>query len=158
MPEETNFNPVIIAAYPVDKLKLTAFFPAISPDQLFAYWTEPTLLVQWWPQEVVQLETKNGGSYHFSWPQMNWQLKGQFSDFVPAKRLSFSWHWEHEPEVPTRQVLLTFEEQARAGTLLTLEHSHYTNLAKDQAERQGHIEGWQFFIGKLYQLLEPNQA
>lgn len=158
MSEEIKAGSVVIVDSQNAKLTLTTSFATTLPDQLFSYWTEPALLVQWWPQEVRQLEPKKGGSYQFSWPQMNWQLKGQFSDFEPAKRLGFSWHWEHEPEVPTRQVLVTFEEHARVGTLLKLEHGQYTNSAKDQTERQGHIEGWQFFIGKLHQLLELEAA
>jgi hypothetical protein len=42
-------------------------------------------------------------------------------------------------------------EPAGPGTLLTIRHGTYGE--GDQKERAGHIEGWQFFVGRLQELM-----
>ena len=39
------------------------------------------------------------------------------------------------------------------GTELTVTHGRYTLAPADQEERQGHLEGWVAFLGKLRQVV-----
>src|SRR2546427_6808671 len=50
------------------------------PALLFDYWTNPDLLKKWWPP-AAELQPKVGGTYHFSWPQQDWHLRGKFTMF-----------------------------------------------------------------------------
>ena len=36
------------------------------------------------------------------------------------------------------------------GTQLTVTHGTYTNSSKDQEERDGHLEGWIYFLKRLH--------
>src|SRR6476646_7753076 len=56
-------------------LILTSFYPDVSPRQLFAYWTQPEFLQQWWPPEA-EVDLRPGGAYRLSWPSMEWTLRG----------------------------------------------------------------------------------
>ena len=137
-----------VAQVPSDLIKaiVVGTFPACSPNQLFDYWITPQLLTQWWPSEA-EIEPRIHGSYHFAWPQMQWHLRGHFTDFEPGKKLSFTWRWDHYPH--TTQVVVDFEPLTESGTKLTVTHGEYRDSNEDQEARQGHIEGYLYFVGRL---------
>ena len=134
----------------IDRLTIAANFPQFSPDVLFEYWTKPNLMCQWWPQQA-EIDPREGGAYHFSWPQMGWSLRGRYVKFNIGRSLSFTWKWAHEAS-PPRQVEILFDALPDGGTQITLTHGFYTDSAEDQEERQGHLEGWTHFLGRLQQL------
>ncbi|HMA34279.1 MAG TPA: SRPBCC domain-containing protein [Chloroflexia bacterium] len=145
--------PVVQLPSGPDQLILAAEFPALSPVQLFAYWTEPDLVCRWWPQEA-HVEPRLGGHYRFSWPQMHWHLRGHYTTFAPGQALAFTWQWDHDPDQPERIVTLGLTPRATGGTRLTLTHGPYTDSADDQDERIAHhLEGWQHFLPKLQEML-----
>ena len=133
-----------------DRLTITANFPQFTPDGLFDYWTKPDLICQWWPQQA-EIEPREGGAYHFSWPRMGWSLRGHYVKFDIGKSLNFTWQWEHQATL-LRHVEITFEALPDGGTQITLTHGFYTDSAEDQEERKGHLEGWTHFLGRLQQL------
>ena len=129
-----------------DHLEIVAEFPDKGPEDLFRFWTDPRLISKWWPPSA-QIEAKQGGSYVLTWPRQNWFLRGTFNRFVPGKYLSFTWKWDHEPEKPLTEVQLKFERLGDHGTRLTLNHGKYD--INDREQRQSHLDGWLFFLGKL---------
>lgn len=131
---------------------MQAGFPQFTPEQLFSHWIQPDLLRQWWPPQA-EIEAQSDGHYHLMWPSMNWHLRGTYSTFEPGKTLAFTWAWDHEPNRPARTVEVQLQPQGD-GTRLTLTHGTYTDSPEDQNERQGHIEGWQHFLGQL-QSIKP---
>lgn len=131
-----------------DTLILTGDFPNFSPQAMFDYWTKPELLVQWWPEQA-EVEPKLGGAYHMAWPKMNWLLRGQFTDYEPGRSLAFTWKWDHEPDTPTREVEDTLHDGGGGGTRITIIHGPYNESDRDQKDRESHIEGWQYFCGRL---------
>ena len=130
-----------------DRITIVADFPNLSPIQLFDYWTSTELLTKWWPP-MAELEPKNGGNYHFSWPKQNWHLRGKYTIFDRGKRLGFTWKWDHEPIDVTRVTLL-FQSIPNGGTRLTLRHEGYSKNSEAKKIRDDHIEGWTFFLRKL---------
>ncbi len=48
---------------------------------------------------------------------------------------------------------VAFAPLGAEGTYLTITHGRYTHAPVDQEERQGHLEGWTAFLGKLQQLV-----
>ncbi|PWT78018.1 MAG: hypothetical protein C5B60_01845 [Chloroflexi bacterium] len=133
---------------------MEAEFPFISPLITFRYWTQPALLQQWWPEQA-EIQPRTGGSYHLSWPQMGWHLRGQYLIFEPPTRLAFSWRWDHDPaEEATREVRLTFEPLASLGTRLLLTHGSYQDTPPDQQIRlEHHLAGWNHFLSRLEDVL-----
>jgi uncharacterized protein YndB with AHSA1/START domain len=135
-----------------DRLVVVARFPDFSPDLLFAYWTTPELLCRWWPQEA-EIDPRVGGDYRLSWPQMNWHLRGRYTEFAPGQRLAFTWKWDHQPEYPSAHIVrVLLEPLAGAGTQVTLTHGPYGDSQAEQEVRDGHLEGWTHFLTRLRQL------
>jgi uncharacterized protein YndB with AHSA1/START domain len=133
-----------------DRLMMLATFPHVIPETLFDYWITPELICRWWPP-VAEIEPREGGEYHLSWPKMNWNLRGRYTTFERGKALAFSWKWDHI-SAPARQVTIDFEALPNGGTQIILTHGFYTSSAEDQEERNGHLEGWTHFLGELQQL------
>ena len=131
----------------------------VPPDVLFEYWTKPDLIKKWWPPEA-EIEPRLGGSYHLSWPQRNWHLRGHYTSFDPGKKLAFTWHWDHDPEsIPVTEVVIVFESLPNDGTRMTLTHGSFSDSVEDQQMRADHLEGWEHFIGKLQDLkFEENRT
>lgn len=144
---------------PRDRLEIEAQFDSIAPAELFRYWTEPGLLARWWPKEA-EVEAKKGGSYHLAWPNMEWHLRGTYHTFNPGRLLVFTWRWDHEPDAPTRVVTLDFQPlHTEGGTRLHLTHGYYReHVPRELEERQGHLEGWHYFLDRLQQITQNDQA
>ncbi|MBA3945810.1 MAG: SRPBCC domain-containing protein [Herpetosiphonaceae bacterium] len=135
-------------------LVVEAGFP-VEAQVVFAYWTQPTLLQQWWPEEA-EIKAELGGAYHLSWPAMHWNLRGYYTAFAPPTVLGFTWRWEHdEPEVPTRVVTVVLEQGAAGSTRLVLTHGPYTDTPTEQTIRnEHHLAGWLHFLEQLAGLLK----
>jgi uncharacterized protein YndB with AHSA1/START domain len=129
-----------------DRLIVSGPFLTLSPAVMFRAWTEPALLTRWWPNEA-EIDLREGGNYHFSWPSMNWHLRGEYVTVEPDTHLSFGWTWDHETS-PDRRVDVRFDPLPEGGTKLTLEHGSYADT--DAEEREGHLAGWLHFLGRLY--------
>jgi uncharacterized protein YndB with AHSA1/START domain len=128
------------------RLRVWTTLRGVAPDVVFSYWTDAPKLTQWWPQEAT-LEAVPGGHYTFAFPKVGHTLGGTFSEVVPGKRLAFSWNWHHEPDTG-QHVVVDFEKRDE-DTLLTLTHG-----PANPEEQQGHLEGWEHFLGRLKDLLK----
>ena len=148
---EQSYSDIKQLASSEDKLILQGRFPGINPADMFRHWVEPELLTLWWPQ-VAEIEPSAGGAYHLAWPDMDWHLRGVYLAFDPGRKLAFTWKWEHEEHRPSRSVVVTFRELPSGGTLMTLGHGTYGSAPEDTDERNGHLEGWIYFLGRLEQL------
>jgi uncharacterized protein YndB with AHSA1/START domain len=136
------------------ELALTGAFLDFTALGLFAYWTRPDLLRQWWPPQA-ELEPRPGGAYRYWWPERGDSLRGVFTTFEPGRNLAFTWKWDHEPaDAPPRTVTVTFTPDQRDDerVTLTLRHAPYGDSQAEQDVRNGHLEGWTYFLGKLQSL------
>lgn len=143
----------------MDELVVEANFPSTDPQTLFRYWTEPTLLTQWWPQ-TAETDPRVEGAYHLSWPQQDWHLRGRYTVFEPGNRLGFTWKWDHDPpQEPERGVAVVFESVVSGGTRLVLTHGPYRDTPEDQALRtEHHRAGWLHFLPRLQRVLQPDSG
>ena len=159
------------------RLLLQADFSTLAPHDVFDAFTLPEQLTRWWPTRA-EVDLRVGGAYHLEWPKMGWSLRGEYeqvqapfrpttehSDVIPMAAyrssdggprtaggiLSFTWAWDHEPDVPSRRVELRIDPFA-GGTRMGLEHGTYGASDRDQAERASHDEGWRHFLPKLAEL------
>src|SRR5215469_16032133 len=104
----------------IDRLTIVANSPQCSPNALFDDWTKPDLICQWWPQQA-EIEPREDGAYHLSWPRMGWNLRGHYVKFDRGRSLSFTWKWDHEA-APARHVEILFDALPNGGTQITLTH------------------------------------
>ena len=80
-----------------------------SPAQVFAAWTKPEKIVQWFgPAEttpdsvkVYDLDVRVGGAFRISFVGNDGEyheVGGKYLEVVPNERLVFSWAWHSTPE------------------------------------------------------------
>ena len=143
--------PAIQVPSTADKAVVAGEFPHCPPEILFDYWTMPRLIILWWPAEA-EIDPRQDGIYHLSWPKRNWHLRGYYTTFEPGKELAFTWKWDHF--AVTTNVNVTFDPLSTGGTKLTVTHSPYSETEIDQEARLGHVEGWMYFVTRL-QDIEP---
>jgi uncharacterized protein YndB with AHSA1/START domain len=135
-----------------DRLLVTARYPDCPPGALYDHWTVPALLTRWWPQ-AAETDPRPGGTYHLAWPLPDWHLRGAFTAVEPGATLAFTWRWDHEPEnMPTRQVVVTFEPLPGGGTWLFVAHGRYGATPAEVDARAGHLAGWTHFLARLQDL------
>jgi uncharacterized protein YndB with AHSA1/START domain len=133
-----------------DALALTVALPGFSREVLFRHWIDPEALSRWWPPEA-DVDPRPGGRYHLRWPDMSWTLRGRITHFEPPGSLGFTWIWEHEPDTPITEVKVAIEPDL-GGSCLYLTHGPYPNTDQGQQMRQGHLEGWMYFLPRLQAL------
>jgi uncharacterized protein YndB with AHSA1/START domain len=123
-----------------------------TPEKLFAAWTQPTLLVQWWgPQGVAcpaaEIDLRVGGSYRianqFPDGRVVW-IAGTFELIEPPHRLAYTWKLESQ-DGPSERVSVCFEAQG-AATEVVVTHERIP----DETTRKSHERGW---IGCLDSLM-----
>jgi uncharacterized protein YndB with AHSA1/START domain len=121
------------------------------PAKVFSAWTDPEKIMQWFgPGAVrctqVQFEPRVGGRYMIAATAPDGkkhQVDGVIREFVPNKKLVYTWAWHSTPE---RESLVTVEFKADGdGTLLTLTHEQFF----DDDARDRHQQGWSGALDKL---------
>jgi uncharacterized protein YndB with AHSA1/START domain len=132
--------------------------PDTNAEVVFNYWTQPVLLQKWWPQEA-EIEPQYGGRYHLRWLLMRWHLRGRYTHFEPGKRLTFTWHWDHDEEGSQETVVdMAFECTPDGGTRLLLTHGPYTEIQEDQKLRlEHHLIGWLHFLPRLQACVQADR-
>ena len=144
-----------LAAHP--SLTLTRRLRA-RPEKVYAAWTDPENLVQWFGPEQVrpgsahaELDVRVGGRYRISFTGANGEhheVAGVYREVVPNERLVFSWAWHSTPE---RESLVTVSIKPDAGgTLLTFHHAQFV----DETARDNHQRGWTEFLDNLESFVE----
>lgn len=122
-----------------------------SPAKVFSAWTEPEKIMQWFGPGAVrctqaQFEPRVGGRYMIAATAPDGekhQVGGVIREFVPNKKLVYTWAWHSTPE---RESLVTVEFKADGdGTLLTLTHEQFF----DDNARDRHQHGWSGALDKL---------
>jgi uncharacterized protein YndB with AHSA1/START domain len=124
------------------------------PEKVYAAWTEPQNLVQWFAQAQARpgslqanLDVRIGGRYRISFTDAAsgeyHDVGGVYRDVAPNERLQFTWAWHSTPE---RESLVTISFKPDAvGTLMIFRHEQFA----DQAARDNHEKGWSKFFDVL---------
>lgn len=117
---------------------------AASPETVWAFWTEPARLAEWWGSDA-EIAAEPGGSFRIVMDDGP-VMRGAFTEVEPPHRLVFTFGWEHsapgEPLAPgsTRvEVTITPEE---GGTVLVLRH-----FGMPATQAGDHEKGWRYFLG-----------
>lgn len=130
-------------------LTVTMPFSKVTPEELLTWFLEPEKLAKWWaPQSVV--EPHSGGKWHITFPQIESTLLGEIAELTPT-RLTASWQFTHEPDLPARMVTIT-AEPIHTGAQLRIVHGPYRQgdaFPREDEDRASHIEGWGYFLPQL---------
>jgi uncharacterized protein YndB with AHSA1/START domain len=120
---------------------------AAPAERVYAYFTDPELLVRWFCPNpdlptTAELDVQPGGGWRVE--MGDWVVGGSYVEVEPPSRLVFTFDWEDDDEgATTVTVQITPEGDA---TRLVLEHEEYAN---DSA----HEEGWLLTLARLDGLL-----
>ena len=137
-------------------LQISRFFAA-PRDKVFAAWTRPDILKQWWGPKggatrVVEIDLREGGAYRFGMQfpgQDVFYVSGIYQEVSPPERVVFTWRWE-QPEMDFGESLVTIEFRERAaGTEVTLRHEGFPN----EEICSEHDTGWNDFFDKYTDLI-----
>jgi uncharacterized protein YndB with AHSA1/START domain len=114
------------------------------PDEVFRWFVEPRLLVQWIGIDA-QLEPRPGGVFRFEITPGEW-CSGRYLEVVAGQRVVFTWGWDSGalPVPPGSSIVEVDLVPEGPGTRVRLVHR---DLAPEA--RAMHAEGWAKFLPRL---------
>jgi uncharacterized protein YndB with AHSA1/START domain len=126
-------------------------------DRVFAAWTEPEIMRQWFcPRELTlvsaEADVRVGGRFRaaMSNGSETYTVHGTYREIIPGQRLVFSHQWE-EHDAATTLVTVEFADQD-GGTLVSLTHEGF----RDQESTKGHEGGWESTFDSLTHFLSTS--
>jgi uncharacterized protein YndB with AHSA1/START domain len=132
-------------------LVLQTSMEGLIAAETLTWFTDAAKLNTWWGDEAL-IEPRPGGLYKVSWPLMDWTMRGVVAHCT-SDTLIYSWTWEHEPDQPSRSVVIHAESNG-SGSVLTITHGPYRPespvLTDEDSARHSHREGWLFFLAELH--------
>jgi uncharacterized protein YndB with AHSA1/START domain len=134
-------------------LQIKRFINA-PPARVYAAWTDPAQLKQWWGPEGVRTrnfaaDTQAGGKYR--WDLINqggeeMSVFGEYLELVPGKKIVFTWKWDDDDVWENRNSIVTVELSDReGGTELLLKHEQLPS----EESRDRHNDGWNSVLDRL---------
>jgi uncharacterized protein YndB with AHSA1/START domain len=122
--------------------------------RVYAAWTDPAQLKQWWGPERVQTrnftaDARVGGKYR--WDLLNQEgeemtVFGEYRELVPGKKIVFTWQWDDDEAWENRSSVVTVELSDRdGGTEVRLIHEKLPS----EESRDRHNEGWNSVLDRL---------
>lgn len=128
-----------------------------SPDVVFKAISDPQELTEWFPDAAI-LEPKVGGRFQFTFYRHSDQREkdadrdhypeGRVLEFIPNKKLTYSWRHKDVPYFPEIVVTWELEQLDKNKTKVTLTHSGFTGREKDKGFKE-HNQGWDYFIARI---------
>ena len=123
-------------------------------DRVYAAWTEPAQLKQWFGPEKVRTrdliaDVREGGK--FRWDLTNPEgedmtMLGEYREIQPGRKIVFTWQWDDDEDWENHISIVTVElDDADGGTALRLTHERLPNAES----RDGHSQGWNSVLDKL---------
>ena len=105
-------------------------------------------LTYWFPSHAI-LDRRVGGRMEFKFERndgiVDHKVEGEILEFVPGKKLSFSWKNTSDPDFPNTKVTWTLEPLEGGKTRVELVHTGFEKGRWFDL----HDGGWSFFIGRL---------
>jgi uncharacterized protein YndB with AHSA1/START domain len=129
---------------------------AAPPERVFAAFTDPELLAQWWGPEsmtcpVCEIDLRVGGRWRtcMRGERDNW-VSGVYREIVPSRRLAFTWAWEENGRRGHETVVEIDFAPAGPGTRIVLTQREFQSAEA----RGGHAQGWASTLNCLDRLLK----
>ena len=136
----------------------------LTPEQLWAAWTTPALLVQWfcpapWTVSAATLDLRPGGGFTTVMRSPEGQEHphtGTFLEIVPNRRLVWTdalLPGYRPGPTPFITAVITFEPRGN-NTQYTAVALHRDAAAREQHEQMGFIKGWNTALDQLIALMK----
>ncbi len=128
-----------------------------SPDAVFKAITKQEELTQWFPDQAI-LEPKVAGKVRFitfkeihpDWKlDRDYIMEGTIKEFVPNKKLSYTWKYNDTPDFPETTVICELEQIDPHKTKVKLTHLGFTGKEKGMTSLNSHDQGWTDILNKL---------
>jgi uncharacterized protein YndB with AHSA1/START domain len=130
-----------------------------SPEVVFKAITRSEELIQWFPDKAT-LEPKVGGKVTLTTlkerhPEYsldrNYVMEGTVLEFVPNKKLSYTWTFNDVPGFPETTVAWELDEVKPDSnkTRVGLTHVGFTGEERGNTSFESHNEGWTQMLSKL---------
>jgi uncharacterized protein YndB with AHSA1/START domain len=126
-----------------------------TPEVVFKAITDPNELIHWFPDQAI-LEAKAGGKMKFSffktdseYRQMDYFPEGIITEFIPNKKISYTWQEPNISNFPKTVVTWELEQIDDNKTRLNLLHSGFR---PDETAKK-HDQGWSHFLNELKKYL-----
>lgn len=136
-------------------LRLEREFKA-PPERVFAAFTDPKLLAQWWGPEgmtcpVCEVDLRVGGRYRtcMRGERDNW-VSGVYREIAPPRRLAFTWAWEENGARGHETIVEIEFAPAGGNTRIVLTQREF----ESKTARDNHNKGWNSSFVCLDQFLK----
>jgi uncharacterized protein YndB with AHSA1/START domain len=132
-----------------------------SRARVFAAWTQPEQMRQWFGREIDQVESigldvRMGGVYHIrmagscgtAGDGAKSEVSGGYIEVIPNEKVQFTWRplWN-----PAEESLVTVQlRDVEGGTELVLTHERFASMES----RNAHLQGWTSSMNKLERMLQ----
>jgi uncharacterized protein YndB with AHSA1/START domain len=123
-------------------------------DRVYAAWTDPAQLREWFGPENVQtrnlvVEPRVAGK--FRWAVINPEgekmtVVGEYRELQPGRKIVFTWQFEDDEDWENQESVVRVElSDCDGGTELRLIHEKLPG----EASRDSHTRGWKSVLDKL---------
>jgi len=131
------------------------------PEVVFNAITDQNQLTNWFPDQAI-LETKVGGKMKFSFYKDSKRgnqksgrdrdkfAEGTIIEYIPNKKISYTWQNSYEPDFPRTVVTWELEKIDNDKTSLKLLHTGF----KAHEKAKQYNEGWSHFLNELVKYCE----
>ena len=134
-------------------LEIKRFIKA-KRDLVYASWTDPAQLREWWGPEGVRTrkfsaDVRVGGKYR--WDLLNQEgeemsVFGEYRELIAGKKIVFTWKWDEDENWEGHNSVVTVElSDCDEGTEVRLVHEKLPS----EESRNRHNEGWNMVFDRL---------
>jgi uncharacterized protein YndB with AHSA1/START domain len=136
-----------------------------SPEVVFRALVNSEEVTKWFQDEVT-LEPKVGGKVRFvclkdkhSEKQLDRDYinEGIIKEFVPNRKLAYTWKFNDLPDFPETLVVWELEEIEPNKTRVKLNHTGFTGKETGMTSLENHEKGWTELIKKLAKYCTGNK-
>src|SRR5881227_3111467 len=97
-------------------LQIKRFIKA-TPDRVYAAWSDPAQLKEWWGPEGVRTrslsaDVRVGGKYRWDMTSPEGEEMsafGEYRELIPGKKIVFTWQWDDDETWENRTSVVTVE-------------------------------------------------
>jgi len=132
-------------------LQIKRFIKA-TRDRVYAAWTDPAQLKEWWGPEGVRTRSLTADMrVDLTSPEgEEMSAFGEYQELIPGKKIVFTWKWDDDEAWENRTSLVTVEFFDReGGTELLFKHEQLPT----EESRDRHNEGWNSILDRLEKFL-----
>ncbi len=147
---------MIVLDTPRKALHLERIYAA-PQERVFKAWSSSEAVSRWFcldpfgldglkqgAKTIAEIDFREGGVYVLN--AGAYTVRGVFKEILPSEKISFTWLWDHNQEVPEMLVSIEFSPVntgTNKGTKMTLILDHFADPILDQDPLEQHKYGWE---------------